>query len=242
MGNQPKLHTRQIILADDDIETRAPDDGPKIHRITVFRNEKARMGPELSLKGMSTANYKRNPTVQWAHDTMGHTASGGLPIGRSLKLDKTEDRLISDFSFLQDDPFASRVENAWNQGFIRAASVSWRSIETERIDDEEQDFFGGGWRDVKSELLEWSLVPVPADPGALREAFVRSVLSDSRILTSKDLIIDRDGDDYEEWRGELKEIVREIMAENVPEEPGEEIDYAPLAEAVSQVKATLGGS
>ena len=31
----------------------------------------------------------------------------------------------------------------------------------------------GRWRDVQSEMLEWSIVSVPADPGALREAHMR---------------------------------------------------------------------
>ena len=173
---------RHFILDDDDIEVRADDEGTKVHSITVFKNEKARGGPDLSLKGLSVANYRKNPIVQWAHDTMGHTASGGLPIGRTVKIDKGEARMRAEFTFLQDDPFAERVENAWNQGFIRAASVSWRAIESERVEDEDQDLFGGGWRDTKSELLEWSLVPVPADPDALRESFVRGFYMATRDL------------------------------------------------------------
>jgi len=246
---QPKPRIRHLILDDEDIEIRAADDGSKIHRITIFKNEKARSGPELSLKGMSIAAYKRNPTVQWAHDTMGYTPSGGLPIGRTVLLDKDDSRIKADFTFLQDDPFASRVENAWEQGYIRAASVSWRSIESERIDGEEQDWFGTGWRDTKSELLEWSLVPVPADPGALRESFVRSVIADPRFLMANDFVAGEARDAQALiTREDVERIAREILAEHTPpigpevDDDKIEADYTQLLESIARIKATLGGS
>ena len=172
---------RQYAIPGEDIESRTEEDGSKVHRVTIFRNQKARSGPELVLKGLSLVNYIRNPTVQWAHDTVGRTGSGGLPIAKSLKLDKTDDRIVADFTFLQGDPFAQRVENAWDQGFIRAASVSWLPKETEQVDGETDEYGFGMWRDTKSELLEWSLVPVPADPGALREAYLRALAADLEI-------------------------------------------------------------
>ena len=61
-----------------------------------------------------------------------------------------------------------RVKNAWDKGFLRAASVSWVPVES--ASDE-----SGRRRDVTSELVEWSLVPVPADPDALRESYRRLV-------------------------------------------------------------------
>ena len=67
------------------------------------------------------------------------------------------------FEFLDDDPFAKRVRNAWDKGFLRAASISWVPLESGRSDD-------GGRRDTRADLLEWSIVPVPADPEALRDS------------------------------------------------------------------------
>ena len=55
------------------------------------------------------------------------------------------------------------MRNAWDQGFLRAASISWLPLESRPTD-------GGRLRDTRSELLEWSIVAVPADPDALRES------------------------------------------------------------------------
>jgi len=98
---------------------------------------------------------------------MGQSPSGGLPIGRTLKLNRSHDgQIVAEFEFLDDDPFAQRVKNAWDKGFLRAASISWIPVESVPIGD-------GRWRDTRSDLLEWSIVSVPADPEALREAHIR---------------------------------------------------------------------
>ena len=74
--------------------------------------------------------------------------------------------MVADFEFLSDDPFAQRVKNAWDKGFLRAASVNWIPVESAPGE-------GGRWRDTRSDLLEWSIVAVPADPDALRESHRR---------------------------------------------------------------------
>ena len=138
-----------------------------VYRVTIAANEKVRQPPDLEFGGLSTENYARNPVVMWAHDVAGRSPSGGLPIGRTLRLDKTpEGRMVVDFEFLDDDPFAQRVKNAWDKGFLRAASISWIPLESGPAE-------GGRWRDTKSDLLEWSIVSVPADPHALRKAHRR---------------------------------------------------------------------
>ena len=141
--------------------------GEGVYRVTIAANERARRPPELDFDGLSTENYARNPVVMWAHDVSGRSPSGGLPIGRTLRLHKQHGgKLVVDFEFLSDDPFAGRVRNAWDQGFLRAASISWLSLAGGPTRE-------GHWRDERSELLEWSIVPVPADPDALRQAHRR---------------------------------------------------------------------
>ena len=145
------------------------DLGGNLCRVTIAANEKVRQPPELDIAGLSTENYTRNPVVMWAHDAVGRSPSGGLPIGRTLSLDKTSDgRLVADFEFLGDDPFAQRVNNAWDKGFLQAASISWIPLESVPAE-------GGRWRDIRSDLLEWSIVSVPADPEALRDSQRRMI-------------------------------------------------------------------
>ena len=143
--------------------------GDNSYRVTIAANERIRQPPELDFGGLSTENYTKNPVVMWAHDVAGRSPSGGLPIGRTTRLSKAAGgRIVADFEFLADDPFAQRVKNAWDKGFIQAASISWLPLEGKPTE-------GGRWRDTRSELLEWSIVAVPADPEALREAHSRMI-------------------------------------------------------------------
>ena len=139
------------------------------YRVTIAASESIRQQPDLDFDGLSTENYAKNPVVMWAHDPVGRSPSAGLPIGRTSNLTKPPDgRIVAEFEFLRDDPFAQRVQNAWEKGFLQAASISWIPVETAPVD-------GGRWRDTRSELLEWSIVAVPADPDALREAYQRLI-------------------------------------------------------------------
>ena len=141
--------------------------GNSLYRVTIAAGERVRQPPELDFRGLSTENYARNPVVMWAHDAVGRSPSGGLPIGRTLDLGKLPDgRIVADFEFLGDDAFAQRVKNAWDKGFLQAASISWLPLESVPVE-------GGGWRDTRADLLEWSIVSVPADPEALRESHRR---------------------------------------------------------------------
>ena len=145
--------------------------GANRRSVTIAANNRARATPELELSGLRFDNYRRNPVVMWAHDAVGRSPSGGLPIGRTLSINRAPDGgIVAEFEFLDDDPFAQRIRNAWDKGFLQAASISWLPLES-------RPAANGGLRDIRSELLEWSIVSVPADPDALRESHRRMLNS-----------------------------------------------------------------
>jgi len=154
--------------------------GANRRAVTIAANNRARATPDLDLAGLRFDNYRRNPVVMWAHDAVGRSPSGGLPIGRTLSIGRaTDGGIVAEFEFLDDDPFAQRIRNAWDKGFLQAASISWLPLES-------RPAANGGLRDIRSELLEWSIVSVPADPDALRESHRRmlnSLLSDDTRAT-----------------------------------------------------------
>ena len=142
--------------------------GGDLYSVTIFANELSRDGMSVDLDGMDFSNYEKNPVVLYAHDHTGRTDSGGLPIGRTVRLARSRDGQIrAEFEFLAGDAFSERVRNAWERGFLRGASIGWRPVETRPS--------GRGVRAVRSELLEWSIVAVPADPDALRDVYLRVV-------------------------------------------------------------------
>ena len=145
--------------------------GSSRRSVTIAANDRARTAPELDLDGLRFDNYRRNPVVMWAHDSVGRSPSGGLPIGRTLSISRApEGGIVAEFEFLEDDAFAQRIRNAWDKGFLQAASISWLPLESAPAE-------GGVLRDTRAELLEWSIVSVPADPDALRESHRRMLRS-----------------------------------------------------------------
>lgn len=141
-----------------------------VHSATIFANGASRDSVVIDPAGMDFSGYGKNPVVLYAHDLTGRTQSAGLPIGRTRRLVRTADgRLRADFEFLPGDAFADRVRNAWRRGFLRGASIGWRIIESRPSN--------GNVVVTKSELLEWSIVAVPADPDAVRDAYGRVMRS-----------------------------------------------------------------
>ena len=160
-----------------------------IHSATIFANKASRDGMVVEPSGMDFSGYGKNPVVLYAHDLTGRTQAAGLPIGRTRRLVRTaEGRVRAEFEFLPGDAFADRVRNAWRRGFLRGASMGWRAIESRPS--------GGGVVITKSELLEWSIVAVPADPDALRDAYgliMRSLLDSGRTNEREEVIFENDG-------------------------------------------------
>ena len=144
-------------------EARQAEDGSG-HRMVIAANEVSRNGDELNLRGVSFKSYRKNPVVLWSHDTY-----SGIPIAKTLDIGHDDQgRIVADFEFNSSDEFAARVENAWNGGFIRGASI--RYMPTKVVEVRNDDGSVERLRVEESELLEWSLVPVPADPDSVRAA------------------------------------------------------------------------
>ena len=154
-----KEQRRLMVVA----EARQAEDG-SAHRMVIAANETSRNGDDLNLRGISFKNYRKNPVVLWAHDSY-----QGIPIAKTVKIGHDDQgRIEADFEFNSEDEFAARVENAWNGGFIRAASI--RFMPTKVVEVRNEDGEVERFRVDKSDLLEWSLVPVPADPDSVRAA------------------------------------------------------------------------
>ena len=142
-------------------EARQAEDG-SAHRMVIAANELSRNGDDLNLRGMSFKNYRKNPVVLWAHD-----AYVGIPIAKTLKIGHDDQgRIEADFEFNSEDEFAARVENGWNNGFIRSASIRYLPTKVVEVRNEEGKV--DRLRIEESDLVEWSLVPIPADPDAVK--------------------------------------------------------------------------
>lgn len=131
-----------------------------------------RYGDIVDPTGWVLNNFKKNPIALFGH-------SSSFPIGTWSNVRVEGKKLIAKLNFATKgtsariDELISLVE----QGILRAVSVGFRPLESEPIDKEKPY---GGQRYTKQELLETSLVSVPANPAAV--ALAKSLnLSDETI-------------------------------------------------------------
>jgi HK97 family phage prohead protease len=140
---------------------RAADDGTRTVRFVLSDSSVDRMGDTISAAGWELDSYRRNPVILWAHD------SNQPPIGRMKSVFINGDRLIGDVEFASAETyeFADTIYRLITEGFIKAGSVGFVPIDYK--------FSGsrpGGIDFKRQELLEFSIVPVPANANALIEA------------------------------------------------------------------------
>lgn len=121
-----------------------------------------RYGDKVEVKGWDLKNYKANPVVLFGH--MGNIP----PIGKTVKIWKTKDALMAVAEFMPRDisAFAHSIFRMYEEGYLRATSVGFRAKQYDLILDNDGDWTGGV-HFLKQELLEFSAVPIPANPDAL---------------------------------------------------------------------------
>jgi HK97 family phage prohead protease len=141
-----------------------------------------RMGDIIEQEGIDLKHYRKNPVVLWAHDY------ATPPIGKSLWIKKQDGGLISKMQFA-DTAFAQEIFSLYKGGFLKAFSIGFIPKEFEPIDKNEGMF--GARRYKKTEMLEYSAVPVPANPEALSLAMSKGLtLSASMTKAIEDAHID----------------------------------------------------
>ena len=127
-----------------------------------------RNGWRLNFDGMDTAGFQANPVVLLNHD------ADALPIGRAVSLTKKARSLSGTIEFGPEDELAQRVKGKVDRGYINAVSVSYVPLETEFIDadsyDDKWEMMWNADLDIlRSDLVEVSIVGIPADSSAVRK-------------------------------------------------------------------------
>jgi HK97 family phage prohead protease len=153
----------RMTLEVEDVEKAA--DGSRELTFTISTSSVDRAGDTVAIDGWDLENYMKNPVVLFAHD---HRS---LPIARAKKIWKHAGKLKATAEFVPGEvyPFAETVYQMYAKRFMRATSVGFRAKKYKMSDDEERkkrwgiDF-------LEQELLEFSMVPVPANAEALLEA------------------------------------------------------------------------
>jgi HK97 family phage prohead protease len=129
-----------------------------------------RMSDKISIDGWELDNYEKNPVVLWAHSHY------DPPVGKATTLDvnkkKKQIRSITEFTPKDLNPLGYMIYQMYLQKFMNAVSVGFKPKEYTWVSSQNdaERARRGGIDFLKQELLEYSAVPVPANPNAVVSA------------------------------------------------------------------------
>jgi len=133
-----------------------------------------RFGDIIEPDGWLLDSFRANPIALFNH-------SPNQPIGRWKNIRVEDNRLVADFVPAAEGTSqrADEINSLIEQDILRATSVGFRGIESEPIDPKRPM---AGTRYTRQELLETSIVSVPANPAALQIAKSLNISDDTMNL------------------------------------------------------------
>lgn len=139
-----------------------------------------RDGDVIRLAGWDTAHFEQNPVVFYGHDYRGNSVK--FPIGTAtVTKDEAGKRLLFSITFTDAHEDAKTVKALVDDGVLRATSVGFMPKKMNLIvDPESQQMLGREF--VEQELLEISIVPIPANPNAVRLALSKGLMTETKAV------------------------------------------------------------
>ena len=120
-------------------------------------------GFRVLTSGGDFSRFLKNPMLLDTHD--GWDSRSIMGIWENLRVEG--EQLLADPVFDEEDPRAADMKRKYDKGFLRAASIGFRVLATS---EDPEDMLPGQTLPTvtKWELMEASLVPVPANANAVR--------------------------------------------------------------------------
>lgn len=172
----------------------------------ISSNTIDRMGEVLDPKGVDLKNYQKNPVVLWAHDY------SQPPIGKAMWVRRDGETIISKVKFA-DTVFAREIFGLYKDGYMKSFSVGFIPKDGVAGDGTK----GPRYTFTKWELLEYSAVPVPANPDAIALMVSKGIIKDV-VVTANDEIV---SEFNHEEKIEIKEVepvksapLEDLLADN----------------------------
>ncbi len=155
----------------------AADQDSGSFKVVVSTDDRDRQGESVLQSGWDLSFFKLNPVVLWAHDY------SALPVGTCTSIEVIDGKLVAEGKFAPADanPFGQQVRRLYELGMVNTTSVGFIPKEFDANNDEII---------TKAELLEFSFVPVPANPYALSVRQVKDLGIDVPMFKTKGMSID----------------------------------------------------
>tara|TARA_B100000519_G_scaffold180974_1_gene172967 strand:+ start:396 stop:1490 length:1095 start_codon:yes stop_codon:yes gene_type:complete len=144
---------------------RLDNDSSEVNRFSFVASTEApdRYGDIINVQGWQLENYRSNPII-----LLNHNASA-LPMGRG-DVAIVDNQLMIEVEFDMEDEKAAEVARKVKAGFINAVSVGFNSgasVYRNELPEESKYYGEKGIYFQSAELLEVSIVTIPANPEAI---------------------------------------------------------------------------
>jgi len=142
-------------------------------RAVITTVDPDRAGDVVIPTGIQNADdYLLNPVVLWAH-----SRTQFPPIGVCEWLDVQPRRIVAETRFARGVPFAEDVFRLYEQGVLRGWSIGFVPRKARRLPASAPRAVPG-LRVEEWDLLEYSAVPIPENPGAVTVAIEKGLVRD----------------------------------------------------------------
>jgi HK97 family phage prohead protease len=134
-------------------------------KFTITTSAPDREKDVINSEGWELSAFLKNPVVLFAHDY------DALPVAKATSIEQQGDSLVATAQFAPKElnPMAEQVFQMLKAGFLKGASVGFRPLTFSYNEDRGGVDFG------TQELLEFSVVPVPANAQALMAAGLKGL-------------------------------------------------------------------
>jgi HK97 family phage prohead protease len=158
------------------IDMKADEPRTVVARISTTAVD--RDGDVVLPSGLKLQEYRKNPVVLLNHD------NGSLPIGKALSVQRDRDTVVAKVQFAErpaEHPEGAEwvpdtILSLFKQKVLRAFSVGFMPLDMRDANEKDRKKFGDHVRRVITDwnLLEFSVVPVPANQDALAVQVAKS--------------------------------------------------------------------
>ena len=163
-----------LTRADPNTRTLSTDPGRMAVRCVITTVDPDRSGDVVVPTGVKNVEeYLLNPVVLWAHDRIRVP-----PIGTCAWVDVQPKRIVAETRFAEGISFAEDVFKLYDRGVLRGWSIGFVPRKAyRRPNPTGTSLYVQEW-----DLLEYSAVPIPENPGAVTVAIEKG------LVTNPDLV------------------------------------------------------
>jgi len=198
------METKETLYAPAQIVEKQVNKNDRTIKGIITTNEVDRIGDIIETKGINLKNYKTNPIVLFNHDYFSVVEKSERT--KYFKDGKVEG--IEATTRFADTMFASEIFDLASENILNAFSVGIRVVEREARTQKDK-YLGEHIR--KSDLLEYSVVSVPANASAVQVKALIGLKDDVSEETYKKINPFHGFENFiEDYEGKYKELADEL--------------------------------